>query len=255
MAVLLDTDAIIKLSEPVNEEPSLLEHFLSIKGEYYLHEYIIDEVQWPEYVSSKLLMFINEGKIIKVTDQDLMNMLTNSKVLPDKRTFLSILRDCCDLFGVDYYEEEYYQLESFLDDQYDDSKFLEEFNQINNRVIQRGADNLGEIKTAFLAAIFYTLDIKEFTYFVSVDKRARNTMVLKYNNHFHSINTISVIACLYYLKHNGLSKSELLKYLKLSEHKIYDSSGKLIKLSINKIIDEIYDNRIICLKNGMLKEA
>ncbi len=200
---------------------------------------------------------IKGHQIKMVDDRDLLELLDKHFPIP-LRTFLGNLKECCEMFGTDYYEDYYKQLESLLLDGSNIEQFCVKLAAVEAKIKQNCksggySTNLGEIKTALVAAIFSLSNMERVTIFMSDDRRARNFIVSRYSEKYHEIKAVSVIGAFYILMKNGMPLEEARRYvdaLKTKEYKLFDKGEKMTGL---EIVEGIYANKIALLANGMLK--
>lgn len=257
---VLDTDLIIKSAvSPSPHEPTLLEEILTIGEKFYIHCQVREEIEWPQKAADLLDKLIKENRIQMINDRNLLELLDKHYYMP-MRTFLTNLRECCEIFGTDYYENYYKQLESLLSDKCNIEQFCAKVSNIEEKIKQDcksdgQSTNLGEIKTALMTAVFSLSNIERVTIFMSDDRRARNFIVSRYSEKYHEIKAVSVIGTFHLMK-NSMSLEEAREYvnaLETKEFKLIDKSEKTIKMTGLDIVNGIYENRIVLLTNGILK--
>jgi hypothetical protein len=254
---VLDTDFIIKSAvSPSPQQSTLFERILTLGEKFYIHHQVHEEVEWPQEAADLLDKLIKEHQIKMVDDRDLLELLDKHYPMP-ARTFLGNLKECCEMFGTDYYEHYYKQLEALLFDGGNIEQFCAKLAAVEEKLKQNckgggRSTNLGEIKTALLAAIFSLSNIERVTIFMSDDRRARNFIVSRYSEKYHEIKAISVIGAFYILMKNGMPLEEARRYvdaLATKEFRLFDNK----KMTGLEIVDGIYANKLILLVNGMLK--
>ncbi|SKA03512.1 hypothetical protein [Selenihalanaerobacter shriftii] len=235
----LDTDAIIKMSM---NSSSLLKKLVSIFSKCYLHERVYQEIQWPEETVKKLDELIDTGEIVLLTDKELLEKIEI------KEFYLDSLKQVCNIFGVNYYNKYYYELESLGVNK----DFLEKVANIDSEL-----DDIGEIKTLHMIVLLRDIESKQINYFISDDRRARNSIVLNYGQALkeQKLKGISVMGALYLLQKKGLSKNKILEYIEklpFEETKVYNLKQNLIKLSNLEIVEKLYQGQIKLILDGNL---
>lgn len=251
---VLDADFIIKSAvSPSPNEQSLLEKILGIGGDFYVHQQVYEEVMWPQEAVDLLRRLKEHQRIKIVNDKYLLELLEKDFVMPT-RTFLSTIKDCCELFGTEHYENYYNTLACFVTTGESIEHFYERFIEVEKELMNSDcANNLGEIKTITMAVIFYITNKNKVTIFMSDDRRACNTVVLKYSEKYHEIKALSVIGSFFLLRKNGMTYDIACRYvnsLATKEFKVIDKSEKMTGL---EIINGIYSNKLDLSTNGMLK--
>ena len=249
---VLDADIIIKLSQSVFDKTgkTLLERFLELKGQYYIHQQVYQEVFFPEETKIMLDKLIDEGKILVRNDEHLLELFL---ILPH-RYFLQCLKSCCEIFGSTYYDTYYKYLEDFVGR--DRDIFVQELHLIESKIVQelgRG-NNLGEIKSAVLAQCYFYAGQERVNYFASEDSRARNSMAMYYTD-IHEIRCISLLAVFYLIRREGVSLEDVrtcADNLTIPAFKV-DSRNGYVKYDIQEIVEKLYKQEFILLKNGMLR--
>lgn len=245
---VLDADFIIKSAvSPSPNEQSLLEKILGIGGDFYVHQQVYEEVMWPQEAVDLLRRLKEHQRIKIVNDKYLLELLEKDFVMPT-RTFLSTIKDCCELFGTEHYENYYNTLACFVTTGESIEHFYERFIEVEKELMNSDcANNLGEIKTITMAVIFYITNKNKVTIFMSDDRRACNTVVLKYSEKYHEIKALSVIGSFFLLRKNGMTYDIACRYvnsLATKEFKVIDKSEKMTGL---EIINGIYSNKLLLL--------
>lgn len=234
----LDADVIIKMN---NNGSELLENMLDIFTECYLHKHVYKEVKWPKE-TVKLLDKLIAKKVIKlITDRGLYNRLEIKKM------FIDSLQQVCNIFGLTY-ENIYYDLEKYIDNEQIFFKKLKEFDKNID-------ENLGEIRTLQMIILLREIEWDKINYFISDDRRACNSIILKYGSTLteQKLYGISLISSLYLLKKNGYTKNKALKLIEnlpSSKSKIFYEKNRMDKMDNKEIINNLYAGNLKLLKNG-----
>lgn|GEM_PF-6867215 len=246
---VLDADIVIKSAVcPSEKALTLLEKIVDIPGDFYIHNYVYKEVQWPESTVKLLSRLVDEGKIKLLGDEVLLSLWENTP-FPAVRKYLDTLQQCCMLFGKEaYYDEHYSSLERYVTEDISAADFGNQVARVDQELLLRArndgkATHLGEIKTA---AMIESLNSDSIV-FVSDDRRARNIIVSD------KIRALSTIGTFYFLMTHGMFLDDARLYaesLGTKEFKIQNSEARLTGI---QVVDGMHDGTLVLLKNGEIK--
>lgn len=163
---------------------------------------------------------------------------------------------CCEIFNTDYYELYYKQLENFLGKEFEMDAFANKIIQIEEIIREKEKpDNLGEIKSALMAAILYLVEEEQINVFISDDRKARTAMFIEYSEKYHFLRGLSVSGMFYILR-KTMSKETAKEYMNEIPYqviKIDDTKGNRIKKAKDELIDIIYEGKVKLLNDGELR--
>lgn len=257
---LLDTDFISKAFRSRAEEEHLIDHILSLPGyKFFCHHQIVTELgrhfsDSVEWLRGK----VEDGSITCYTDEDLLNQL--QKVYGDSCYvfYMNFLNKACAVYTKDYYSTHYKDLGALDPAQIDKKEFLIALENGDQSV---GEDHdLGEIKTAVLLQVLSNLHGEQIYIFCSDDRNARNGIT-----RFPGISCLSILSIFWWLKNEcDLPKDKAKVYFDsyittLAESqttfKVVESGSmdRFKKIVVTEVFEEIYDDRFLLLRNGMLK--
>lgn len=236
----LDADIIIKTTA---NNSDMLDSIIEVFNKCYIHEYVYNEIKWPQNTIIKLDSLIRAKKIKVLNDEQLYKMIEN------KSYFLNTLEKACEIFAVDY--NKYYSDLENIDVKNDFIKNLRKHDKLIS-------SNLGETKTLQMIILFRDLFDNDINYFLSEDRRARRGMILKFSQTTkgYKIHGISLIGAFYLLKNSGISEQKALEFkneLGIQSNKVYNSKNNMENMDAEIIINKIYNEEFSLLKTGDLK--
>lgn len=238
--VCLDADIIIKT---IAAGSDLLDKIVEVFDKCFLHDYVYNEIKWPEETIIKLDNLIETGKIDLVTDEDLFDDLNN------KKFFLETLRQACEIFAI-----EYNKIYSYLAEAKNKDAFLDLIKAADKKV----EANLGETKTLQMIILFRDLKNEDINYFISDDRRARLGIILRFAQTMrdYKIRGINLMSVFWFLKASGMTKIQAVQYVsnfKSDKSKIYNYDNNMQKLDNKIIIEKLYNDELKLLKIGEFK--
>lgn len=230
----LDADIIIKMGKASFK---LLRNLVDLFDKCYLHQRIYIEVKFPPECKEILEELIREEKIILIEDKYLL------KELESKGLFLLTFQQACNFFNKDYYQKQYSNLYQISSNQ----EFLNKIEEIGDKL-----DDIGEIRTLQMIIALFSEDNTD-NYFISNDRRARNGIILNYNQ--VNIQGISLMSSFHYLK-DKISKDEALDYVSkfdITKVRVYKSDGSRASVSTEEFIDIIYSGEYLLQRIGYIR--
>ncbi len=257
---LLDTDFLYKSHLARNAKNHTLTDFVIEFSEYefFCHEMIKEELSRHKlnpdpnpWLDNK----IKAGKVKLYTDQEIVNEL--GKLYGEEATsiYLELLETSCDTFDAEFYEK-YYGPLSEMENLKDIDTFLAELKICDGNVPHQ--NGLGEKKTYVLIQMMEIMHSNKVYVFCSDDFRARKSIA--------SLTTpvycISILGVFYKLMKIGKEKSEMQEYYNhlaaflknQTEYKVWSVSGhQRMRIPIQQVFDEIYDEKFQMLRNGDLQ--
>lgn len=257
---LLDTDFISKAFRSCAEEEHLIDRVLSLPDyKFFCHQQIVTELDRHFSDTGKWLRRETEdGSVTCYTDEDLLDEL--KKVYGDScfLFYMGFLNRACAAYSKDYYSTHYKELSALDSARFDKKEFLVALEKGDQSV---GKDNdLGEIKTAVLLQVLSNLRGEQIYIFCSDDRNARNGIT-----QFPDISCLSILSIFWWLKKEcDLPKEKAQEYYNsyvgtLAESQTSfavvesGSMNRFKKIPVAKVFEEIYDDKFLLLRNGMLK--
>jgi len=257
---LLDTDFISKAFQSCAGEEHLIDRVLSLPGyKFFCHQQIVTELGRHFSDAVKWLRGkIEDGNVMCYTDEDLLDKL--QKVYGDScfLFYMSFLNKACAAYSKDYYSTHYKDLSLLDSDPIDKKEFLVALEKGDQSI---GEDNdLGEIKTAVLLQVLSNLLGEQIYIFCSDDRNARNGIT-----QFSGISCMSILSIFWWLKNEcDLPKEKAREYFdsyvltlagSQTTFKVIERGAmdRFEKIPVAKVFDEIYDDKFMLLRNGMLK--
>lgn len=238
--VCMDADIIIKTTTAGSD---LLDKIVEVFDKCFLHDYVYNEIKWPEETIIKLDNLIEAGKIELVTDEDLFDDLNN------KKFFFETLKQACEIFAI-----EYNKIYSHLTEAKNKDTFLDLIKIADKKV----EGNLGETKTLQMIILFRDLKNEDINYFISDDRRARLGIILRFAQTMrgYKIRGINLMSVFWFLKASGMTKIQAVQYVsnfKSDKSKIYNYDNNMQKLDNKIIIEKLYNDELKLLKIGEFK--
>lgn len=236
----LDADIIIKTTA---NNSDMLDDIIEVFNKCYLHEYVYNEIKWPQTTIIKLDSLIRAKKIEVINDEQLYKMIEN------KNYFLDTLKKACEIFAIDY--NKYYSNLENIDVK---NEFIKKLREGDGLI----SSNLGETKTLHMIILFRDLLDNDINYFLSEDRRARRGIILKFSQTTkgYKINGVSLIGTFHLLKDNGISEQKALEYINklgIESNKVYNLKNNMENMDTEIIINKIYNEEFSLLKTGDLK--
>lgn len=259
---LLDTDFVSKMHLiRKDEENKLIDKIMSMPGYiFYCHQQISEEISRhnvfgaPEWFGEK----VNKKSIHVYDDKMILDELAEIYGKFAVCAYVNMLKTACSAYREEYFEEKFLLVSGIDCFNADKSEFLNRL-QTDCENIGTG-QNLGEIKSYVL---LQTLNVRlgeQIYVFCSDDRNARNGVIS-----IGGARCISVLSSFVRLKNEiGFSEKEADPYIKSylnmcigkgqAFFKVQDTSKekKMCKVPCEQVFVEIFDGKIVEMKNGNL---
>ena len=259
---LLDTDFISKTHSVQDDGGNhLIDRVMELPGyEFFCHAQIVTELNRynadaPIWLSEK----IGAQKIKSYTDQEILESLSLVRGPLACATYTQMLKLACDAFSKVYFLEHYRALEEADYATISNEDYLKELQLLDIEVGKK--NNLGEIKSFVLLQVLSVMLGEQIYVFCSDDKNARNGAT-----NFEDVRCISLVSVFsrlkeeanwviddaepyiealveFYQEHNQVT----LRVMESSE------SGRLQRVPCGQVLREIFEEKFVELKNGMLR--
>lgn len=259
---LLDTDFISKTHSVQDDGGNhLIDRVMELPGyEFFCHAQIVTELNRynadaPIWLSEK----IGAQKIKSYTDQEILESLSLVRGPLACATYTQMLKLACDAFSRDYFSEHYRALEDADYATISNEDYLKELQLLDIEVGKK--NNLGEIKSFVLLQVLSVMLGEQIYVFCSDDKNARNRAT-----NFEDVRCTSLVSAFsrlkeeanwviddaepyiealveFYQEHNQV----ILRVMESSE------SGRLQRVPCGQVLREIFEEKFVELKNGMLR--
>ena len=259
---LLDTDFISKTHSVQDDNGNhLIDRVMELpEYEFFCHAQIVTELNRynadaPIWLSEK----IGAQKIKSYTDQEILESLSLVRGPLACATYTQMLKLACDAFSRDYFSEHYRALEDADYATISNEDYLKELQLLDIEVGKK--NNLGEIKSFVLLQVLSVMLGEQIYVFCSDDKNARNRAT-----NFEDVRCISLVSVFsrlkeeanwviddaepyiealveFYQEHNQVT----LRVMESSE------SGRLQRVPCGQVLREIFEEKFVELKNGMLR--
>lgn len=263
---LFDTDFISKMHRiQKNAENHLIDRILELPScKFFCHSQILVELgRHPKEPLMWLKNEIQKGTIVCYSDQEILNILSQYYGGASCAIFTRMLKDSCEAFKAGNFSKMYGDLSNMDFSTISIEEYLSKLDQLE--IAMGIQNNLGEIKTFVLQQILSILFGERVYVFCSDDNGARQGAVA-----FEDTRCISVLSSFVRLK-NELSfdlekaapyiaswleycSSEGQKTFRVEEAKKNPRQiPRMLRLPCQQVMDEIYEDRFVELKNGMLR--
>ena len=228
--------------------------------EFFCHAQIVTELNRynadaPTWLREKI-----ETQTIKsYTDQEILKTLTLVRGPLACATYTQMLKSACDAFSKDYFSEHYRALEDADYPTISNEDYLKELQPLDIEVGKR--NNLGEIKLFVLLQVLSVMLGEQIYVFCSDDKNARNGAA-----NFEDVRCISLVSVFSRLKEElnwTLADAEpyiesLIAFYQAHHQttfRVMEASEvrRLQRIPCRQVLQEIFDGKLIELKNGMLR--
>ena len=259
---LLDTDFISKTYFVQDDGGNhLIDRIMELpEYEFFCHAQIVTELNRynadaPVWLREK----IETQKIKSYTDQEILETLALVRGPLACATYTQMLKLACDAFSKDYFSEHYRALEDADYATISNEGYLKELQLLDIEVGKK--NNLGEIKSFVLLQVLSGMLGGQIYVFCSDDRNARNGAT-----NFEDVRCISLVSVFsrlkkeanwviddaepyiealveFYQEHNQVT----LRVMEASE------SGRLQRVPCGQVLREIFEEKFVELKNGMLR--
>ena len=259
---LLDTDFISKTHSVQDDGGNhLIDRVMELpEYEFFCNAQIVTELNRynadaPVWLREK----IETQKIKSYTDQEILETLALVRGPLACATYTQMLKLACDAFSKDYFSEHYRVLEDVDYATISNEGYLKELQLLDIEVGKK--NNLGEIKSFVLLQVLSVMLGEQIYVFCSDDKNARNGAT-----NFEDVRCISLVSVFsrlkeeanwviddaepyiealveFYQGHNQVT----LRVMESSE------SGRLQRVPCGQVLREIFEEKFVELKNGMLR--
>lgn len=259
---LLDTDFISKTHFIHGEENKSLSDLVVAMPEYcfFCHSQIIKELsRHNQQAIGWLQCRIEEQKIQCYTDEKIIDELMKIRGDFAFITYAQMLKEACDAFSKSYFETHYQSIGNFDFLKSTKQDFLDTLQAADEEVGKH--NSLGEIKSYVLLQLLSLMQGEQIYVFCSDDKAARNGAIS-----FDNVRCISALSAFLRLKKEILwtyeeAKPYIDSYIRFCEEhnqqifKVMEASDvpRMQKVPCEQALEEIFADRFIELKNGLLK--
>ena len=227
---------------------------------FFCHAQIVTELNRynadaPTWLREK----IETQTIKRYTDQEILKTLTLVRGPLACATYTQMLKSACDAFSKDYFSEHYRALEDADYPTISNEDYLEELQLLDIEVGKK--NNLGEIKSFVLLQVLSVMLGEQIYVFCSDDKNARNGAA-----NFEDVRCISLVSVFSRLKEElnwTLADAEpyiesLIAFYQAHHQttfRVMEASEvrRLQRIPCRQVLQEIFDGKLIELKNGMLR--
>ena len=202
---------------------------------------------------------IKTQKIKSYTDQEILETLALVRGSLACATYTQMLKLACDAFSKDYFSEHYRALEDADYATISNEDSLKELQLLDIEVGKK--NNLGEIKSFVLLQVLSVMLGEQIYVFCSDDKNARNGAT-----NFEYVRCISLVSVFSRLKEEAnWTIDDAESYIEAlvefyQEHnqvtlRVMESSesGRLQRVPCGQVLREIFEEKLLELKNGMLR--
>ena len=258
---LLDTDFISKTYCINDGTNRLIDKVLNLhEYEFFCHRQIVTELNRYNIDISLWLKDKIQTQIIKsYSDKEIIEKLLLVYGSLSCMVYTQMLKAACNAFSRSYFSKHYCELENidYVDISNDD--YLKKLELLDEKVKEK--KNLGEIKSFVLLQTLSVIFDKKIYVFCSDDKDARSGAV-----YFDDIRCISLLSAFSFLKSEmgwtiletrPFIESLIIFYQKYNQitFKVMESSKerRIIQVPCRQVLEEIFDDKFIELKNGMLQ--
>lgn len=261
---LLDTDFLFKTNLSQKDSGHVLADYVINLDDYEFicHEMILAELGRHKLRSNPLGWLKNKianGKVLCFTDSAMIDILEKYYGKSASAVYFTMLQESCNAFELGFFEKYYAHLEN-LDYIQDKHVFLESLRECDAAIPSQ--NSMGEKKSYVLLQIFQQLYPNRVYIFCSDDGRARQN-IISLNK---EVKCLSVVALFQKLKELGYDKEEIQPYYD-SLCSYYSAEGqnnfrvwaasdrppKKVKIVFDQLLTDIYDGKMIRLRNGDLK--
>ena len=258
---MLDADFISKMYDIRSDiNGALIEKVLDLPYDICCcHSRIVEEIRKNNKGGTIVWLDnkIKNNEIVEYTDKwilyELFNVLSNKAI----SYYVRLLESIFDNFKDGMFKEVYVGVRSLDYDNVDIDEFIETMNKDEEKI--QTDYNLGEIKTFVLIHILQLKYNADIMIFCSDDNKARNSIV-----RMADVKCLSVLSSfLRLLKENKLKKEEakpyvnsylnLLNNVNQKQFKIQDVDSRVVRVDCREVLDGIFNNKFVELKNGMLR--
>ncbi len=257
---LLDTDFISKSCKSCSESVHLLDLLLKLPDyTFYCHEQIIAELSKnSSFPMVWLQNHLDKKDIISYSDEKLLDELQKIYGSSCHLIYADYLKKACEAYDKDFFITHYSDLSLQNLITYNRKEFLHAISKGDASI---GNDNdLGEIKSALLLQTLSTIMGKRIYVFCSDDRNARKGML-----NFEDVICLSILSVFWSLKEaQVLTKEAAWPYFDSYTSSLASSQttfrvieagtvGRFIKVPLVQLFDDLFENKFLLLRNGMLK--
>lgn len=257
---LLDTDFLYKSHVARNSKSDvLIDLVINFKDfSFFCHEQIVKELTKHSINPDPnpwLEEKIKVGKIKLYTDLDIIKELNKIYGKSTIAMYITLLKTSCDTFNSGFFDIYYKDLNNISSD-ISVGDFITILQNCDSAI--PSGNGLGEKKSFVLIQLFQILYDKQVCIFFSEDSNARKSIAALSN----PTDCISILGVFYLLKNSGYDKAYMKEYYtnlsgflkNQKDYKVYTSDGlNCMRVPINQLFDELYDDKFILLRNGYLK--
>lgn len=263
---LFDTDFISKMHQIQKDDNNhLIDRIIEMPDyKFFCHEQIVKELnRRPSPASKWLNKQIEKGIIVCFSDKKILEELSELRGNLCCMTYTQMLRNSCETFRKTYFENFYDMLDNLNYSKISNEDYLIELSRIEESIgIQ---SNIGEIKTFVLHQFLNMIYGKKVYVFCSDDNNARQSAI-----YFKNTLCISVLSSFVRLKNTiHLNKDDAKPYIeswlkqcvevnrttfRVLEAKTNSyQEPRVIRVPCRQVMKDIYEDKLIELKNGMLR--
>ena len=259
---LLDTDFISKTHSVQDKSDNhLIDRILELpEYEFFCHAQIVKELNKynadaPIWLNKK----IKAQKIKSYTDQKIIENLTLVRGPLACATYTQMLKLACDAFSKDYFLKHYKTLEETDYMTITRENYLKELERLDIEIGKK--NNLGEIKSFVLLQVLSVMLGEQIYVFCSDDKNAQNGAI-----NFEDVRCISLLSVFLRLKEeSNWTLTDAKPYIESlisfyqnhhqTAFRVMEASKvrRLKRIPCKQVLQEIFDDKFIELKNGMLR--
>lgn len=259
---VLDTDFLFKShiaqKDNANTLANLIIQFRDYK--FICHEMILEELGRHQITPDPLPwlnLLIQQGKVQKYTDADIINQLKPIYGKNAASMYTTMLETSCNTFTQNFFAIYYASLKNLSVDT-SDEVFLQELSKCDQAIPHQ--NGVGEKKSYVLVQMMQTLAPGRVYVFCSDDFPARQSLSTLPD----PINCLSILGIFRKLKMMGYEKGEIkIYYTALTDFlsmrgqttfRVWSQNGySRIKVPVDQVFEDIFDGKFDLLRNGDLK--
>ena len=261
---LLDTDFISKAHSICSGDgASLIDRVMELPDcSFYCHEQTRVELARHDSTAPDWLDdHVQRGMITKYNDERLIREITGLYLGFGKTVYSSYLKNACDAFDRNYYQDHYSKLDTLDQFHISDGEYINTLKELEAKIGE--GNNLGEIKAYVVLQWLNTLNDEPVLYFCSDDRGARNGVLSVEGLSARCISIPSVFQRL--IAEGVISKDSIKKYMDAAvnyynEHgqqnlRVIEATpiGRHMRVPCSQVFNEIISDRFVEMKSGMLK--